>query len=69
MTTFYLEFKDHIELYKLLKKMDICILRSEAKDLIKCGLVSVNGFVELRKKAKIRMFDEVEVFDEKIQVE
>jgi ribosome-associated protein len=69
MTTFYLEEKTHIELCKLLKKFGVCFSKSEAKDLIKCGLVSVNGIIETRKKAKIWFGDVIEVYDEKILVE
>ncbi len=69
METFNLEFKSQIKLWKLLKKRDFFLTRREAKDLIICGMVSVNGIAETRPKAKVSFGDVVEIEGQKIIIE
>ena len=44
---------EYIELYKLLKVLDLVDSGGEAKMIISQGYVSRNGEIELRKRAKI----------------
>lgn len=63
------ELKDeYIELYKLFKLLDLVDSGAEAKLLIAEGHVKRNGEVELRKRAKIRDGDVIEVADVVIEV-
>jgi ribosome-associated protein len=52
---------DFIELFKLLKIMNIAGSGGEAKQMVEAGLVKLNGAPESRKRAKIRPGDQVEV--------
>jgi ribosome-associated protein len=52
---------DFIELYKLLKILNIAGSGGEAKQMVEAGLVKLNGEPESRKRAKIRPGDQVEV--------
>lgn len=45
---------EYIELYKLIKLLDLVDSGGQAKQLIENGLVYRNGEVETRKRAKIR---------------
>lgn len=61
-----MEFKlkeetEFIELVKLLKIQNISASGGDGKRLIREGLVKVNGEVELRKKAKLREGDVIEI--------
>lgn len=69
METFDLEFKSQIKLRKLLRKRDLFLTKREAKDLIICGMVSVNGIEEIRPGAKVRFGDIVEIEGQKIIIE
>jgi ribosome-associated protein len=60
---------DFIELYKLLKIMNIAGSGGEAKQMVEAGLVKLNGEPESRKRAKIRPGDQVEVEDFLVHVE
>lgn len=60
MEIFELKQKDYIELCDLLKVTGLCDSGGQAKTLISNGLVSVDGAVELRKRAKIRHNQAVE---------
>ncbi len=60
---------DFIELFKLLKIVNIASSGGEAKQLVEEGLVKLNGEVELRKRAKIRPGDKIETQDHLIHVE
>jgi len=60
---------DYIELYKLLKVLDLVDSGAEAKILIAEGHVKRNAEVELRKRAKILAGDIVEIADATIEVE
>jgi len=69
METFSLGRKNHIELSKLLRKLDICFSKSESENLIIGKLVSVNGITEIREHAKIKFGDIVEMVGHKIMIE
>ena len=52
---------DFIELIKLLKLVRIASSGAEAKILVNAGLVYRNSEIEIRKRAKIRKGDIIEV--------
>ncbi|MCF6172788.1 RNA-binding S4 domain-containing protein [Sulfurimonas sediminis] len=59
------ELKDeYIELYKLLKVLDLVDSGAQAKMIVADGYVVRNGEVELRKRAKIRAGDVLSVGDD-----
>ncbi|WP_151900740.1 MULTISPECIES: RNA-binding S4 domain-containing protein [Sulfurimonas] len=59
------ELKDeYIELYKLLKVLDLVDSGAQAKMIVADGYVTRNGEVELRKRAKIRAGDVLSVGDD-----
>lgn len=63
------ELKDeYIELYKLLKVLDLVDSGAEAKMIIADGHVIRGGEVELRKRAKILRGETIEVADVVIEV-
>ena len=65
------EFKltsEYIELVKLLKITGIAETGGHAKILVDEGEVLLNGNSELRKKAKLRTGDVIEVMGEKIKL-
>ncbi|MBI3510156.1 MAG: RNA-binding S4 domain-containing protein [Bacteroidetes bacterium] len=55
---------DHIELIQLLKVIGLADTGGQAKVMVEEGLVKVNGEVELRKRAKLRAGDRVQVGEE-----
>ncbi|HBH50105.1 MAG TPA: RNA-binding protein [Bacteroidales bacterium] len=59
---------EYIELYKLLKVMNIAATGGHGKILIEEGEVFLNGKQELRKRAKIRQGDSVAYEDITIKV-
>jgi ribosome-associated protein len=59
---------DYIELYKLIKVMDLVDSGGHAKMLIEDGLVKRNGKVELRKRAKILAGETIEIDNDVIKV-
>ena len=59
---------DYIELFKLLKVLDLVDSGAQAKFLVADGYVSRNGEVETRKRAKIISGDIIEVADVTITV-
>ncbi|WP_345979369.1 RNA-binding S4 domain-containing protein [Sulfurimonas sp. HSL3-2] len=66
-----MEFKltdDYIELYKLIKVLDLVDSGAEAKILIAEGHVRRNGEIELRKRAKIVSGDIIEIAEVTIKV-
>ncbi len=69
MIKFKLEGSDYIELIKLLKVTNICGSGGEAKHLVDEGEVKLNGELESRKRAKLRIGDKIEVFNEIIIIE
>ncbi|MCG8477430.1 MAG: RNA-binding S4 domain-containing protein [Cytophagales bacterium] len=69
MINFRLEDSEYIELIKLLKVTNICGSGGEAKHLVDEQMVKVNGKLETRKRAKLRVGDKVEIFDQIIIIE
>jgi len=59
---------DYIELFKLLKVLDLVDSGGDAKRLIEEGLVKRNGEIELRKRAKIISGDVIEITEVRIEV-
>lgn len=59
---------EYIELYKLLKLLDLVDSGAEAKLIIAEGYVRRNGEVEKRKRAKIEAGETIEVADVIIEV-
>lgn len=63
------ELKDeYIELFKLLKVLDLVDSGAHAKMLIADGYVLRNGEVELRKRAKLVKGDVIEIAEVTIEV-
>ncbi len=60
---------DYIELFKLIKVMDLVDSGAQAKFIIADGYVKRNGETEMRKRAKIVKGDIIEVADATIEVE
>ncbi|MCC7096537.1 MAG: RNA-binding S4 domain-containing protein [Thermomonas sp.] len=60
--------RDFIELNQLLKLAGLCDSGGAGKQLVASGAVRVDGDVELRKTAKIRAGQTVELGDCKIRV-
>jgi len=59
---------EYIELYKLIKVMDLVDSGAEAKQLISNGLVLRNNLVETRKRAKIKAGETIMIGDVSIKV-
>ncbi|MCK4874342.1 MAG: RNA-binding S4 domain-containing protein [Sulfurimonas sp.] len=59
---------DYIELFKLIKVLDLVDSGAQAKFLIADGYVNRNGEVETRKRAKIIKGDIIEIADVTIEV-
>ena len=63
------ELKDeYIELFKLIKVMDLVDSGAQAKYIVSDGYVKRNGEVELRKRAKIVKGDTIQVAEAVIEV-
>ncbi len=60
---------EFIELIQLLKVLGIAETGGHAKIIVDDGLVKLNGVVEIRKRAKLRVGDKVEVDGEIILME
>jgi ribosome-associated protein len=56
--------EEFIELYKLIKILDLVDSGGEAKQLIEHGVVLRNGEVETRKRAKIKAGEVITIGDE-----
>lgn len=69
MQTFQLQKHDFIELYKLLKIMQLVSSGGEGKQVIDEQMVTVNGEIETQRRKKLRKGDIVEFNDEKVKVE
>lgn len=65
--TFTLE-NDYIELYKLIKVLDLVDSGGQAKQLIENELVYRNGEIETRKRAKIRAGETIYIGEVTIKV-
>ncbi|MDR1984333.1 MAG: RNA-binding S4 domain-containing protein [Prevotellaceae bacterium] len=61
MIEFKLQNGDYIELVQLLKRVKIAMSGGEAKMLITNEQVKRNGEIETRKRAKIRVGENIEV--------
>lgn len=59
---------EYIELIKLLKVMHIASTGGHAKILVEEGEVSLNGQVEYRKRAKLRVGDIVVFEDQEVKL-
>ena len=66
---FKLEGLSYIELIKLLKFMRLADSGGHAKILVESGVVKLNGIVEFRKRAKLRIGDIIDFNDKKISIE
>lgn len=62
------EEQEFITLIQLLKAVGVSYNGAEAQRMVVEGLVSLNGELESRKRAKIRRGDVVKVFDTEIKV-
>ena len=60
--------EEYIELFKLIKVMDLVDSGAQAKYIITDGYVKRNGEVEMRKRAKIVSGDIIEIADAVIEV-
>ena len=60
---------EFIELIQLLKVLGIAETGGHAKIIVDDGLVKLNGVLEIRKRAKLRVGDKVEVDGEIIVME
>ncbi len=61
--------EEYIELYKLIKLLDLVDSGADAKMIVAGGHVIRNGEVEIRKRAKIRVGDKLVIGDVTIEVE
>jgi ribosome-associated protein len=59
---------DYIELVKLIKLLGLAETGGHAKIMIEQGEVLINGHPELRKRAKLRDGDIVEISGRKIRI-
>jgi len=59
---------DYIELYKLLKLLDLVDSGGQAKQLIEHGYVHRNGEVETRKRAKITAGETIRIGEVSIEI-
>ena len=64
----YILKEEYIELYKLLKLLDLVESGAEAKLIIQEGYVRRNGVCETRKRAKITSGETIAVADVTIEV-
>jgi ribosome-associated protein len=68
MLSLELKDNDFIPLCDLLKRVGLCESGGHAKSVIAAGEVQVNGVVELRKRCKIIVGQEVTYNNEKVVV-
>jgi ribosome-associated protein len=59
---------EYIELFKLIKVLDLVDSGAQAKYIVADGHVKRNGVVEVRKRAKIVAGDIIEIEDVSIEV-
>ncbi|MCW8837844.1 MAG: RNA-binding S4 domain-containing protein [Thiovulaceae bacterium] len=67
MITYKLD-EEYIELYKLIKILDLVDSGGQAKMVVAEGHVIRNGEIETRKRAKIKLGDILEIADVKIEI-
>ena len=60
---------DYIELIKLLKLLNIADSGAQAKMMVENNEVLLNGQPELRKRAKLRKGDQIEIFNIRIVIQ
>jgi ribosome-associated protein len=60
--------EEYIELFKLIKVLDLVDSGAQAKFIIADGYVRRNGETEMRKRAKIISGDIIEVAEAKIEI-
>jgi ribosome-associated protein len=65
---FHLQGSEYIELIKLLKVKRIAESGGQAKFFVEEGEVKLNGEVETRKRAKLRIGDVIEVLGETVHI-
>ena len=61
--------EEYIELFKLIKFLDIVDSGADAKMIVADAHVKRNGEIEMRKRAKIRKGDVIEIGEVKIEVQ
>jgi len=61
--------EEYIELFKLIKFLDLVDSGADAKMIVADAHVKRNGEIEMRKRAKIRKGDVIEIGDVKIEVQ
>jgi len=69
MIKFKLGDSEYIELIRLLKVLNIANSGGQAKLMVDDGEVKLNGEIESRKRAKLRIGDKIEIFNEIIIIE
>ena len=69
MITFNLEGAEYIELIKLLKFKHFAESGGHAKMMVDSGEVKLNGNVEFRRRAKLRIGDTIEISGRKISID
>ena len=60
--------EEYIELFKLIKFLDLVDSGADAKMIVADAHVKRNGEIEMRKRAKIRKGDKIEIGDVTIEV-
>jgi len=68
MIRFELGASPYIELYKLIKVLDLVDSGAEAKQLVAGGVVLRNGEIETRKRAKITAGEVITIGEVSIEV-
>ncbi|MFW5852751.1 MAG: RNA-binding S4 domain-containing protein [Nanoarchaeota archaeon] len=63
-----MEKKDYVELNSFLKAIAVAPTGGQAKNIIRSGLVNVNGEKELRNKRKLREDDRVGISGKEYRV-
>jgi len=61
--------EEYIELFKLIKFLDLVDSGADAKMIVADAHVKRNGEIEMRKRAKIRKGDVIEIGEVKIEVQ
>ena len=61
--------EEYIELFKLIKLLDLVDSGAEAKMIVADAHVVRNGEIEMRKRAKIRKGDKLVIGDVNIEIE
>lgn len=59
---------DYIELIKLIKLLNIADSGAQAKIMVENGEVLLNDVVEFRKRAKLKIGDKIQIFENEIYI-